>query len=94
MADIIPFVTRAEYRARFIESANTAVAEPSPLTPVELYKQYSEWSLQTCRDLVEYYKQTQRWNLTCEGHMLAAVRSLLAISKELAGANDVATDTR
>jgi hypothetical protein len=85
MARIYPFETRDARRARLEENIPQ---EEVPLTNEERHQIYNEHTLIVCRDLLDYYKKTNRWSDACEPHMVTVVRSLKTICRMLASASE------
>jgi hypothetical protein len=85
MARIYTFETRD---ARMERLAKDEPQTEVPLTNEERHRIYDEHTLMVCRDLVNYYKKTNRWSDACEPHMVTVVRSLKTICRMLASASE------
>jgi len=79
---LVPFETR---EARTERLALIGSSESStPPTPEERHRRYEQHTLTVCRQLLKYYKDSQRWNEASENEMAIAVTALKNICRLLA----------
>lgn len=79
MADIVPFHTRAERAAHNVVPM-VPVKTPSPIHTLQYHR---DNTLRHCRELVNEYKKTERWDAMCEEQMIQVVHLLEEIAARL-----------
>lgn len=72
--------------ARILEFKPRRYGFVEPETQFERFDRLRTRTLATIRDLVNYYKSTDKWNPSCEPHVVRAIEELNIVCNKLAGA--------
>ena len=78
---LVPFETRETRTDRLMSERHESFTPP---TPEERHRRYEQHTLTVCRQLLKYYKDSQRWNEASENEMVIAVTALKNICRLLA----------
>ena len=78
---LVPFETRESRTDRLMLERQESLTPP---TPEERQSRYEQHTLIVCRQLLKYYKDSQRWNDVSENEMAIAVTALKNIYRLLA----------
>lgn len=89
--DLLTFETREVRNERL--AAITGINADRVLTPEELHQRHSQHTLIVCRQLLKYYKETQRWTPHCENEMTIAVTALKNICRLLSVSPEVTNES-
>ena len=88
---LLTFETREARTERL--AAVTGINADRVLTSDELHLRHSQHTLIACRQLLKYYKETQRWTPHCENEMTIAVTALKNVCRLLAISPEVTNES-
>ena len=88
---LLTFETREARTERL--AAVTGINADRVLTSEELHQRHSQHTLIACRQLLKYYKETQRWTPHCENEMTIAVTALKNVCRLLAISPEVTNES-